>query len=71
MLSYVLYLVYLYPRLGLDLFMSYLCNLFFIFSLIFIFINDITLYKKTHLLYVHFSDDLLIFLDDIVHEKNK
>ena len=33
-----LYLAYLYPCQGLGLFMSYLCNLFFIFSIVFIII---------------------------------
>ena len=36
LLRHIFYLVYLYPCLGLGLFMSYLCDLFFIFRLIFI-----------------------------------
>ena len=40
----ILYLVYL--CLGLDLFMLYLCDLFFIFSLIFIIINHVTVLKQ-------------------------
>ena len=43
---YLVYLVYIFSIfslcLGLGLFMSYLCDLFMIFSLIFIVINDIT-----------------------------
>ena len=38
-LGYFLYLLFLCPCLGLGLFMSYLCDLFFIFILIFIKIN--------------------------------
>ena len=38
-LRHISYLVYLSPCLGLGLFMSYLCDVFFIFSLIFVIIN--------------------------------
>ena len=38
-LRYNLCLVYLYPCLGLGPFMSYICDLFLIFSLVFIVIN--------------------------------
>ena len=38
-ISNISYLVYLCPCLGLGLFMSYLCDVFFIFSLIFVIIN--------------------------------
>ena len=41
-LSRNLYIVYLCPYVSLGLFMSYLCDLVFIFSLIFIFINHMT-----------------------------
>ena len=44
--------------------MSYLCDLYFIFSLIFIVINNVTLLKQTHLFFVHFLEYLLLFLDD-------
>ena len=47
----ILFLVYLCPCLGLGLFMSNLCDLFFIFSLIFIVIIHITLFKHTYLLF--------------------
>ena len=46
-LKHILYLVYLCPCLGLGLFMSYLCDLFFIFILIFIVINRNILFKQT------------------------
>ena len=46
-LSHILYLTYLCPRLGLGLFMLYLLDLFFIFSLIFIVINHISSPKQT------------------------
>ena len=49
----ILYLVYLCPCLDLGQLMSYLCDLFLILSLIFIFINHITTLKQTYLLFVH------------------
>ena len=52
-LSHILYLVYLYPCLDLGLFMSYLCDLFFIPGLIFISINHISSFKQTSLFFVH------------------
>ena len=45
----ILYLVYLCSCLGLGLFILYLCDILFIFSLIFIIINHIILSKETHL----------------------
>ena len=45
-----------------DLVMSYLCDLFFIFSHIFISINHITSFKQTYAFFIH----LLLFLDDNV-----
>ena len=44
-------LVYLGPCLSLGLFMSYLCDLFFIFSLTFLTINYVTSLKQTHLFF--------------------
>ena len=44
----ILYLVYLWPCLGQGLFMSYLCDILFIFSLIFIVINYSTSFKQTY-----------------------
>ena len=55
-LRHILYLVYLCPCLGLGLFMSYLCDLFFVFSLIFMVINHIPLFKQTYLLFAHFQN---------------
>ena len=69
LLRQISYLVYLSPFLGLGLFILYLCDLFFIFSLIFIVINDITSFKQTYLLFVHFLEYLLLFLYDTVDEE--
>ena len=44
--------------------MSYLCELFFIFSLTFIAINQTTLSKQPHLLLVHLLEYFLLFLDE-------
>ena len=60
---HILYLVYLCPCLGLS--MSYLCDLFFIF----IAINHINL--KTYLFFVHFSEYLVLFLDDNVDKESE
>ena len=68
-LGHILYLVYL--TLDLSLFMSYLCDLFFISSLIFIPINHILSLKETQLIFVHFLEYLLLFLDDSVDEESE
>ena len=68
-LRHILYLVHLSPCLG--LFMSYLCDLFFIFSLIFIVINHITSIKQTHLFFAQFLEYLLLFQDNKVDEENQ
>ena len=68
-LGHILYLVYLTQDLG--LFMSYLCDLFFISSLIFIPINHILSLKETQLIFVHFLEYLLLFLDDNVDEESE
>ena len=47
--------------------MFYLCDLFFIFSLIFIVISHITLFKYTYI----FLEYLLLFLDDKVYEESE
>ena len=47
-LRHILYLVYLCPCLALGLFMLYLCDQFFMFSLIFIVINHISSLKQRH-----------------------
>ena len=71
LLRHILYLVYLCQCLGLSLFLSYPYDLFSIFSLIFIVINPITSLKQTHLFFVHFSEYLLLFLDENVDEESK
>ena len=53
--------VYLCLCLGPGLFMSYLCDLFFIFSLMFIVINHITLFKQTYLFCKVFRISPIIF----------
>ena len=68
---HISYLVYFGPCLGLGLFMSHIGDLFFIFSLIFIAINSITLLKQKHSFYAHFLDYILLFLDDNVDEESK
>ena len=70
LLRHILCLAYFGPCLGLGLLMSYLCNLFFIFSLFFIVIYHITSFKQTYLLSVHFLEDLL-FLDGSVDEESE
>ena len=54
-LQQILYLVCLYLSLGLDLFMPYLFDLFFIFSLLFVVINHIVSLKKTNLFSAYIS----------------
>ena len=68
---HILYLVYLHPCLSLCLFMSYLCHLFFIFSLIFIVIEYITSFKQTYLFFIHFLENALLFLGDNVDEERE
>ena len=53
------------------LFNLYICDLFFIFSLIFIVINHMTSLKQSYLFFVHFLEYLLIFLDDNVDEESE
>ena len=48
--------------------MSYLCDLFSIFSLIFIVINRTTSVKQSYLFFVHFLEYLLLFLDGNMDE---
>ena len=62
-LRHILYLVHICPWLCPGLFMSYLCDLFFIFSFMFFVINHITSFKKMHLLFAFFSEHLTLFLD--------
>ena len=70
-IRYILYLVYIWPCLGLGLFMSYLYHLYFIFRLIFFFINLIAPFKQTHLFFEHFLEYFLLFLDDNVDEERE
>ena len=60
-LGHILYLVYFCPYLTLGLFLSHLCDLLFIFSLIFIVIKHLTSLKLVSLL-----EYLLLFLDNNV-----
>ena len=48
--------------------MSYLCDLPFIFSLIFVVINHITSLKQTHLFFLYFFVIFILFLDGNVDE---
>ena len=54
-----------------GLFMSHLCDLFVSFSLIFIAITHVTSLKQTDLLFVHFLEYVLLFLDDKVVEESE
>ena len=65
------YLVYLGSCLSLGLFMSYLCDLFFIFSLTFIVINSITSLKQTHLFFANILEYLDLLSDDNVDEEGE
>ena len=53
-LRHFLCLVYLFQCLDLGLFMSYLCDLFFIIVFFFILINHIFSLKQTHLIFCTF-----------------
>ena len=48
-----------------------LCNLFFIFSLIFIVINHIASFKQMYLFFVQFLEYLLLFEDENVDEESQ
>ena len=65
MLLRLLYLtiIILSPCLGLAIYMSYLCDPFFILDLIFIF-NDIISLKQTHLYFAYFLEYVILVLDD-------
>ena len=64
-------LVCLWPHLSLGLFMLYICNLLFIFSLIFIVINHITSFKQKYLFFVQFLEFFLLFLDNNVDRESQ
>ena len=70
-LRHTLYLVYLGSCLDLSLFMLHLCDLFFMFSLIFVAVNSIRSLNQTNLFLAHFLEYLLLFLDDNVDEKSE
>ena len=70
-LRHILYLFYLCPCLGLGLLISYLCDLFFIFNLIFITIHHINSLKQKHVAFVQFLKYLLLFLNDNVDEESE
>ena len=64
-LKHILYLVFLCSCLDLSLFMTYLCDLVFIFSIIFTIINH-----KISLKQIHFLWYLLLLLDDNMVEES-
>ena len=64
-----LYLLYLYPCLNLGLFMLYVCDLFFIFILIFIMINRTISRIQTYLFFCLLLWYALWFLDENVDEE--
>ena len=65
------YLVYLCSWLGVVLLVLYLCDPFFIFSLICIIINHTILLKQEHLFFAHFLEYLILVLDDNVNEESE
>ena len=69
--THFFFLLYLGQCLGLGLFMSYLFDLFFIFSFIYFVINHITSFKQRYLVFIYFLEYLLLFLDDNVDEKRE
>ena len=56
-------IIILSPCLGVALYMSYLCDPFFVLDLIFIF-NDIISLKQTHLYFAYFLEYVILVLDD-------
>ena len=58
---HILYLVYLCPCQRLSLFMSYLLDLYFIFSLIFFAINDIFSFIYAHM-FLHIFQNISYYL---------
>ena len=64
-----LYLLYFYPCLNLGLFMLYVCDLFFIFILIFIMINRTISCIQTYLFLCLLLWYALSFLDENVDEE--
>ena len=70
-LRYILYSVYLCPCLVLGLFMSYICDVFFFFILVFIAINYVTPLKQMYFFFLHFLEYLLLFLNDNMDQTSK
>ena len=66
MLRHFLYLIYLCPCLELGRFMSYLCDIFFIFIFIFIMINRMNTDTCS---FGYFLEYVLLFLHDNVNEE--
>ena len=64
----ILYLAHLFPSPGLVLFMLYLCDPFFIFSLVFIIINYTVWLKQIHLSFCMFLEYLVFVLKDNMAE---
>ena len=64
----ILYLVHLFPSPGLVLFMLYLCDPFFIFSLVFIIINYTVWLKQIHSFFCIFLEYLVFVLKDNMAE---
>ena len=50
---------------------SYLCDLFFIFSLIFIAINSISTLNRGTCFFAHFLEYLLLFLDGKMYQESE
>ena len=67
-LRHFLYLLYLCPCLDLGLFLSYICDLFFIFIFIFIMINCISQEYRDTYSFDYFLRCVLSFLDDMDEE---
>ena len=67
----ILYLEHLFPRLGLVLFMSYLCDLFFIFSISFIITNHIISSKQSNLFFAYFFEYLILIFEDNINEQTE
>ena len=66
LLRQILYLVYFCSCLGTGLCISFLCDLLYIFSLIFIGINHTASLKQMQSFFVDFLKYLLLFLNDNV-----
>ena len=70
-MRHILYLVCLNPCIRLRLIYAVLCDLFFIFSLTFIVINNIPSLKQVPLFFVHLLEYLQFFLNDNLDEESE